>query len=66
MTIKILSEKFDKEIKHLKETVNNLANRLENSNTKIKALEDKLVQKQEDYEKLEEIEIVCKICKQIY
>ena len=41
MTVKILSEKFDKEITHLKETVKLLEKRLENSETKMKLLEEK-------------------------
>ena len=41
MTVKILSEMFDKEVKCLKETVKVLEKRLNDSDEKVKQLEEK-------------------------
>ena len=51
ITIKSLSEEFNKEVKYLKETVTNLGKRLNDSETKINILEEKLSKNQEVFVK---------------
>ena len=72
LTLKILSEEFKKEVKYLKETVKLLENRLNNSDTKVKMLEEKLAEKPKVSEKPElsensdEVDIECNVCKDIF
>ena len=65
LTIKILSEHFVKEMKSLKETIAALENRLNDSDGKVKILENKLAKKEEVLENIDEIQIKCKICEEI-
>ena len=51
MTVKILNEEFDKKIQNLKETVESLEMRINDSEAKVKTLEEKLTKKAESTEK---------------
>jgi uncharacterized Fe-S radical SAM superfamily protein PflX len=62
MTIKVLSEEFEKEIKSLKGIVKLLEKRLDDSERKVEILEEKLGEKEEVVEHSLEIEIKCKVC----
>ena len=66
MTVKILSERFDKEVKNLKETVKILEKRLNESDEKVKQLEEKLAENKEEPLNHDEREIKCKVCEQIF
>ena len=66
LTIKILSEEFKKEVNYLKETVKLLENRLNDSDTKVKVLEEKLAEKPEVSENSAKVDIECKVCKDIF
>ena len=48
MTVKILSERLDKEVKNLTETVKILEKRLNESDEKVKQLEEKLAENKEE------------------
>ena len=57
LTIKNLSDEVYKEIKTLKTTLTSLEKRLDDSEQKVKHLEEKLAQKAEEIEKPEEMPI---------
>ena len=66
LTIKILSEEVDKELKKLKQIVTSLENRLDGSEQKVKYLEEKLAQKAGETENLDEMHIKCKFCEETF
>ena len=62
MTIRILSEEFEKEVKSLKGIVKLLEKRLDDSEKKVEILEDKLGKREEVVENCLDKEIECKVC----
>ena len=52
MTVKILNEEFDKKIQNLKETVESLEMRINDSEAKVKTLEEKLTERQNQQKNL--------------
>ena len=66
ITIKSLSEAFEKEIKYLKNKIDDLEEQISNSDTKVKDLEKKFSQKTEVCETSDEINKNCKVCGRIF
>ena len=52
MTVKILNEEFDKKIQNLKETVESPEMRINDSEAKVKTLEEKLTERQNQQKNL--------------
>ena len=66
ITVKMLSEMFEKEVKGLKEMVKVLEKRLNESDVKVKQLEEKVGVKEKELAKCAEKEIKCKACEKIF
>ena len=66
ITIKMLSEHFDKEMKIMKETIISLEKRLNDSDNKVKSLEEKFPKKEEAPKNSDKVQKECKICQQIF
>ena len=66
LTIKTLSEEVDKEFKNLKKIVASLEKTLDDSEQKVKYLEEKLVQQAEGAENHEEMQIEYKFCEETF
>ena len=62
MTLKILSKEFEKKIKSLNNTVEFLGKRLDESEKKVKILEEKFVNNRDVVEDCIETEVKCNVC----
>ena len=65
ITIKSLSEEFKKETNYLKEVVKHLENKVNDQDTKIQGLEERLAQKTEVSVNCEISENVCEVCEKV-
>ena len=63
---KIINEHFEKEMKYLKETIISLEKRCNDSDDKIKSLEEKLAKKEEVPKNRDEVQNECTMCQQIF